>query len=217
VPPEAPVPVPTPLSTATRRQQSVATGCYPVDLDVEVPERIARWRPLVQWILAIPLFIVVYVLAIVAEVCAFIGWFAALFTGRLPEGLGNIIAGYYRYTWRTYSYAWFLRESYPPFGVAASYADPQNDPAWFEVRPGQELSRWQVLLRIILVIPQVVVILFLSIALYFAVLVAFFAVLFTGRWPAGLRDFVVGANRWILRVNAWFLLLADPYPPFSLN
>jgi hypothetical protein len=210
-------PVPTPVPAATRRQQLAATGGYPIDLDVEVPERLARWRPLVQWILAIPLFIVVYVLAILAEVCAFIGWFAALFTGRLPEGLGNLIAGYYRYAWRTYSYAWFLRDKYPPFGMAASYADPQNDPAWFEVQPGQELSRWKVLLRIILVIPQVIVILFLSVALYFAVLVAFFAVLFTGRWPAGLRDFVVGANRWILRVNAWFLLLADPYPPFSLS
>jgi hypothetical protein len=51
----------------------------------------------------------------------------------------------------------------------------------------------------------------------FAVLAAFFVVLFTGRWPAGLRDFVVGANRWIFRVDAWFYLLADPYPPFSLN
>src|SRR4029077_20009859 len=130
----------------------VATGGYPIDVDVQVPEHIARWRPLVQWILAIPLLILVYVLGIVAEVCAVIGWFAALFTGRLPEGLGNIIAGYYRYYWRTYSYAWVLRETYPPFGVAASYTDPQDDPAWFEVRPGEELSRLRVLLRIILVI-----------------------------------------------------------------
>ena len=70
---------------------------YPIDLGVDVPDRIARWRPLVQWILAIPLLIVVYVLRILAEVCAFIGWFVVLFTGKLPEGLGNLIAGYYRY------------------------------------------------------------------------------------------------------------------------
>jgi Domain of unknown function (DUF4389) len=216
-PPPAPPPVPTPLPAPTRRRQLVATGGYPIDVDVEVPEHIARWRPLVQWILAIPLLIVVYVLGIVAEVCAFIGWFAALFTGRLPEGLGNIIAGYYRYYWRSYSYAWFLRDKYPPFGLAASYGDPDDDPAWFEVRPGEGLSRLRVLFRIILIIPQAIVLFFLGIALYFAVLVAFFAVLFTGRWPAGLRDFVVGAHRWILRVSAWFLLLADPYPPFSLH
>ena len=140
-PPPAPPLVPTPLPATTRRRQLVATGGYPIDVDVEVPEHIARWRPLVQWILAIPLLIVVYVLGIVAEVCAIIGWFAALFTGRLPEGLGNIIAGYYRYYWRSYSYAWFLRDKYPPFGLAASYGDPDDDPAWFEVRPGQGLSR----------------------------------------------------------------------------
>jgi hypothetical protein len=199
------------------RQQVAPTGGYPINLDVQVPERIARWRPLVQWILAIPLFIVVYVLRIVAEVCAFIGWFAALFTGELPEVLGNLIAGYYRYAWKTYSYAWFLRDTYPSFGLTMGYDDPGTDPAWFEVQRGQGLSRLAVLFRIILVIPQLIVLLFLWIAASFAVFVAFFAVLFTGRWPGGLRDFVVGASRWILRVDAWFYLLADPYPPFSLN
>jgi hypothetical protein len=171
----------------------------------------------VQWFLAIPLLIVVYALAIVAEVCAFIGWFAALFTGQLPEGLGNLIALYFRFTWRTYSYTWFLREKYPPFAMAQGYPDPDTDPAWFDVRRGDGLSRLKVLFRIILVIPQAIVILFLSIALYIAVLVAFFAVIITGRWPDGLKEFVVGATRWIFRVNAWYLLLADPYPPFSLD
>jgi hypothetical protein len=199
------------------RPRSESTSTYPIDLSVEVPDRMARWRPVVQWILAIPLFIVTYVLGIVAEVCAFIGWFAALFTGELPEGLGNFIAGYFRYAWRAYSYSWFLRDKYPPFGPELGYSDPGNDPAWFEVQPVQGLSRLAVLFRIILVIPQAIVLIFLAVALYFAVLVAFFAVLFTGRWPTGLRDFVVGANRWIFRVNAWFLLLTDPYPPFSLN
>jgi hypothetical protein len=190
---------------------------YPIDLGVDVPDRIARWRPLVQWILAIPLLIVVYVLRILAEVCAFIGWFVALFTGKLPEGLGNLIAGYYRYAWRAYTYSWFLRDTYPTFGLAQGYSDPRADPAWFEARRGEDLSRLAVLFRIILVIPQWIVIIFLGIALYIALIVAFFAVIITGRWPDGLREFVVGASRWILRVDAWFLLLANPYPPFSLD
>ena len=195
---------------------AVSRRGYPVDVDIDAPEEVARWRPLVHWILAFPLFIVLYALGIVATVCAFIGWFAALFTGELPEGLGKFIAGYYRYAWRTYSYAMFLREPYPEFGPELGYADPGNDPARFEVRQPGELSRVAVLLRIIFVIPQLVVIFFLAIALSVALVVGFFAVLFTGRWPASLRDFVVGATRWILRVDAWFLLLADPYPPFSL-
>jgi hypothetical protein len=190
---------------------------YPIDLGIEAPEQIARWRPLVQWILAIPLFIVLYILRIVAQVFALIGWFAAVITGELPEALGNFIAGYYRYAWRTYSYAWFLRDTYPSFNPELGYTDPGDDPAWFEVQRGEGLSRLPVLLRIIFVIPQLIVIFFLGIALSVAVLVAFFAVLFTGHWPSGLREFVIGASRWILRVDAWFYLLADPYPPFSLT
>jgi Domain of unknown function (DUF4389) len=192
------------------------SGRYPIDIDVEVPDRIARWRPLVQWILALPLFIIVYVLRIVAQLCAFVGWFVALFTGQLPEGLGNVIAGYYRYYWRALSYSSFLREKYPPLAPAMGYPDPGDDPARFEVRRGEKLSRLAVLFRIILVIPQLIVLLFLGIALYLVMIVAFFVVLFAGRWPPGLRDFVVGANRWFLRVDAWYSLLADPYPPFSL-
>jgi hypothetical protein len=182
-----------------------------------VPDRIARWRPLVQWILALPLYIVLYVLRIVASICAFIGWFVALFTGQLPESLGNLIAGYYRLYWRTTTYAFFLREKYPSFGMLMGYADAGADPAWFEVQRPEKLSRLAVLLRIILVIPQLIVLFFIAIALFVASVVAFFVVIIAGRWPDGLRDFVVGANRWGLRVDAWFSLLADPYPPFSLT
>ncbi len=192
-------------------------GGYPIRVEVETPERIARWRPLVQWILAIPLFIVLYLLRILAQLCAVIGWFVALFTGQLPEALGDFIAAYYRYAWRAYSYAWFLREEYPPFAPSLGYTDPRDDPALFEVQRGEGLSRLAVLFRLILIIPQVFVLFFVGIAAYVAVVIAFFAVLFTGRWPAGLRRFVVGVTRWALRVDGWFLLLANPYPPFSLD
>jgi Domain of unknown function (DUF4389) len=212
MPPPPPTVAPSPPVPALR-----AGSRYPINLDVEVPAQIARWRPLVQWLLAIPLFIVLYVLRIVALVLAFLGWFAALFTGQFPETFGSFIAGYYRYAWRAFSYSWFLRETYPPFGPSLGYEDPGGDPAWFEVRRGEGLSRLFVLFRIILVIPQAIMVLLLSIALYVAMVVAFFAVIITGGWPSGLREFVVGASRWILRVDAWFYLLADPYPPFSLT
>jgi hypothetical protein len=211
--PPPPVAAPMPPVPATRMDR----GGYPIDMDIEVPDHIARWRPLVQWILAIPLFIITYVLRIVAGVLVFVGWFAALFTGHLPEGIGDFVAGYYRYYWRAYSYAYFLRDKYPPFGPSLGYGDPGDDPAWFDVQRGEGLSRLAVLFRIILVIPQLIVIFVLGIALSVAVLVAFFAVIITGKWPTGLRDFVVGAGRWILRVDSWFWLLADPYPPFALR
>jgi hypothetical protein len=218
-PPSAPLPAPpapTPLPDQAPAPSPHASR-YPIALDVETPDRIARWRPIAQWILAIPLFIVAAVLRILAELCAVLGWFAALFTGRLPDALGDLITGYYRYVWRAVSYSWFLRETYPPFVPELSYADSGDDPARFDVRPGEGLSRLAVLFRIILVIPQAIVVALLSIVLSFAVLVAFFAVTITGRWPAGLRSFVVGGGRWVLRVDAWFWLLANPYPPFSLR
>jgi hypothetical protein len=57
----------------------------------------------------------------------------------------------------------------------------------------------------------------LGIAAFFAAIVAFFAVLFTGHWPEGLQNFVVGVFRWSTRVAAYYTLLTDEYPPFSLD
>jgi Domain of unknown function (DUF4389) len=212
-PPSPPPPSPWPVAPVRRR----GSGTYPIDVGVDVPDRIARWRPILQWILALPLYLLLYVLRIVAAICVFIGWFVALFTGELPDGLANLIAGYYRLYWRTTSYSLFLRDKYPSFALAMGYADPGDDPAWFDVQRPAKLSRLSVLLRIILVIPQLIALFFIGIVLYFAVVLAFFIVIIMGRWPDGLRDFVVGANRWVLRVDAWFWLMAGPYPPFSLT
>ena len=66
-------------------------------------------------------------------------------------------------------------------------------------------------------IPQFIVLAVLGLAGFVAALIAFFAVLFTGHWPDGLRDFVVKVMRWSLRVQAYFLLLTDEYPPFALD
>ena len=81
----------------------------------------------------------------------------------------------------------------------------------------EDRNRLTVAFRIILVIPHVIVLVLLAIAAIVAVIIGLFAVLFTGRWPATLRDFVVGVLRWSTRVNAYFLLLTDEYPPFSLD
>jgi hypothetical protein len=216
-PPAVPPPPPPATWPSAPVPAHRGTGTYPIDIGVDVPERIARWRPFLQWILALPLYILLYVLSIVAGICAFIGWFVALFTGQLPEGLGNLIAGYYRLYWRTTTYASFLREKYPSFALSMGYTDPGDDPAWFDAQRPQKLSRLAVLFRIVLVIPQLIALLFVGIALYLVSIVAFFVVVIAGRWPSGLAEFVIGAHRWVLRVDGWFNLLADPYPPFSLT
>jgi uncharacterized membrane protein HdeD (DUF308 family) len=88
---------------------------YPVRLEIDYPEQIDRWRPLVQWLLIIPYYIVAYFLVIVAEFVAFIGVFVILFTGKLPEGMFNLILNPFRWSVRSQTYGYWLTDQYPPF------------------------------------------------------------------------------------------------------
>jgi hypothetical protein len=81
----------------------------------------------------------------------------------------------------------------------------------------QDLNRWLPLVKWLLAIPHYILLFFLSIGAFFAVIAAWFAILFTGRYPRGLFDFVVGVARWHNRVTAYaFILVTDQYPPFQL-
>ena len=192
---------------------------YPATFTFDPPEKIANWRPLVNWLLAIPHLIVLTVLQTVSNVIGVISWFAIVFTGKLPEGLATFQAMYLRYTLRTYTYIGFLREEYPPFTFATATSDPGDDPrVRVDVQPQlTDRNRLTVFFRIILVIPQFIVLVVLTVAAAVVTLIAAFAVLFTGRWPVGMRDFVINVHRWSLRVEAYFLLLTDTYPPFALT
>ena len=82
----------------------------------------------------------------------------------------------------------------------------------------RDLNRFLPIVKWFLAIPHLIVLFFLGIGAFFAVIVAWFAIVFTGQYPRGLFDFVVGVGRWGLRVYAYaFLLVTDRYPPFSLS
>ena len=82
----------------------------------------------------------------------------------------------------------------------------------------QDLNRWMPLVKWFLAIPHYIVLWFLWIAAVVAIVIAWFAILFTGSYPRGLFNFVVGVGRWTLRVAAYTaLLVTDEYPPFSLD
>jgi hypothetical protein len=192
---------------------------YPATLTYDPPEKIANWRPLVHWLLAIPHYIVLYVLRIVAEVLAIVSWFIILFTGRLPEGIANFQAMYLRYQARTFTYAGFLEEEYPPFAFAVLSPDPGDYPR-IRIDVQSELedrNRLTVGFRLILAIPQLIVLFVLGIALFVVFVIAFFAVLFTGRWPVGLQQFAINVFQYQLRVEAYLFLVVDEYPPFALT
>ena len=194
-------------------------AAYPATLTFDPPEKVANWRPLVNWLLAIPHFVVLYALNAVSEALGVVSWFVILFTGALPEGLANFQVMIMRYSVRTYAYAVFLKEEYPPFTFAMTPTDPGDDPrVGVDITPQLvNRNRLTVAFRIILAIPQIIVVAVLTFVSLVAVVIAFFAVLFTGKWPNGLRDFVIKVMRWGLRVQAYFLLLTDEYPPFALD
>ena len=91
-----------------------------------------------------------------------------------------------------------------------------DHPARLEIAYPAELNRWLPLVKWLLVIPHLIVLAFVALGAFFVAIFAFFAVLFTGRWPRGAFDYMVGTFRWAYRVSAYFHLMVDAYPPFSM-
>jgi hypothetical protein len=151
------------------------------------------------------------VLGVVACVIAVIAWFAILFTGRYPAGLRDLAVFYLRWRVRAVAYTALLRDEYPPFGEGAYPASLEIAP------PAGPRNRVTVAFRVFLAIPQLLAVWALGVAWALTTMIGWFAILFTGRYPAGLYQFGVGVLRWNTRVEAYLLLLCDEYPPFSLR
>jgi hypothetical protein len=193
---------------------ATAAADYPVRFDVEYPERLSRWKIFVKWLLAIPHFIIVALLQTVGGVLVLIAFFSILFTKKWPRGLFDFMVQIQRWTMNMVVYALTLqRDEYPPFsGEAGEYA------VQLEIDYDENLSRWLIFVKWLLIIPHLIVLVFLALAAYVVVFIAFFAILFTGSYPRGMFDFVTGVLRWSIRVNAYGQwLVTDRYPPFSLQ
>lgn len=151
------------------------------------------------------------VLGIVVGLAAVIAWFAILFTARHPDGLWKLGAFYLRWRVRAIAYMTLLTDEYPPFG-------DEEYPATLEVaRPAAPRDRLTVFFRILLALPHILLLCFLSVAWTFTTAVAWVVILFTGRYPETLYGFALGVLAWSMRVEAYMLLLRDEYPPFTLR
>lgn len=190
---------------------------YPVRVDFEAPNEIARWRPFVHFIMAIPHFIILYGLELLAGAVTFIAFFAILFTKKYPDGLFGVATMAYRYSYRVGTFALYMREAYPPFEFSTDLEDPGVDPARLSIDYPQDLNRWLPLVKWLLAVPHYFALLFLFLGAFFVWFASFFAILFTGRYPEGMRNYVVGVMRWFNRVNAYVCLMTDQYPPFSMQ
>lgn len=150
-------------------------------------------------------------LGAVAGLVAIIAWFAIVFVGRHPDGLWKLAAFYLGWRTRVIAYLTLLRDEYPPFGEGA-YPVELTLP-----QPEGDRDRLTVAFRILLVLPHIVVLWFLSLVWALTTAIAWLMILFTGRYPEMLYGFAIGVLAWSLRVEAYMLLLRDEYPPFTLR
>ena len=206
---------------------------YAARLEVDYPEKLDRVTSFFRLIWVIPIAIVV------GLVSAASSWTVVTETGEtITRSTGGISAGlamatllmivfrekyprwwfdfareFARFVARVGAYVALLTDVYPSttdeqaVHLEIDYPDVRGD-----------LNRWLPLVKWLLAIPHYFVLFFLFIGAVFVWIIAWFAILFTGRYPQGLFDYMVGVARWALRVNAYaFLLVTDDYPPFSLR
>ncbi|HVB93431.1 MAG TPA: DUF4389 domain-containing protein [Acidimicrobiales bacterium] len=177
----------------------------------------ARWRVIGNPIMAIPLFIWLYLLQIAFGIVTFIAWFAILFTGKFPESMFDFCAGVMRYQWRVSTFYLFMREPYPTFSVVSTTADPGDDQATFSITYPEKLSRGLIFIKWLLVIPVFIVLFVYGIGALIALIVAFFTVLITGKYPESWKSYLIRVMRLGYRANAYYNLMTDVYPGFSIQ
>ncbi len=208
-------------------------GQYAARLDIDYQDRMDRMTTFFRLFMAIPIIIIIGLLTnsggyrAVDEAGKVVqtsgggvtaGLFVAtllmiLFRQRYPRWWFDFALELARFGMRVCAYLLLLTDRYPSTVDAQSvhldiaYPDAERD-----------LNRWLPLVKWLLAIPHYIVLAFLGLAVLVVTIIAWFAILFTGTYPRGMFDFVVGVFRWATRVWAYgFLLVTDDYPPFSLQ
>jgi hypothetical protein len=198
-------------------EQVPSTAGYALSFDVEYPD-----RPLNRVSSAFRIFTVIPIAIVLATLGTSSSGAGILFLSPLlmivfrqkyPRWWFDWNRELLRFTNRVYAYGLLLNDQYPSTDEE-QYVRLELD--YPDARAG--LNRWLPLVKWFLAIPHYVVLFFLYIGAFFVVIVAWFAILFTGRYPRGLFEYIVGVMRWGNRVAAYaFLLVTDDYPPFRLS
>jgi len=205
----------------------MTTG-YPVSLTVDYPDRkLNRLTTFFRIFMAIPIIIIVGLLmggsyqSGAKEGGAFIAGVGLtvlplvlmiLFRKKYPKWWYDWNLNLSMFIYRVEAYVYLLTDVYP------STDEEQSVHVDLAYPDAASLNRWLPLVKWFLAIPHIIVLACLGIAALVVTIIAWFAILFTGNYPRGLFDFVVGVMRWGFRVMAYALIMVtDKYPPFSLE
>jgi hypothetical protein len=201
------------------------SASYPARLEIDYPEQLDRLSSCFRIVWIIPIAVILALLTNAGfgegshgsqRITVGLTLATALmivFRQRYPRWWFDFARELTRFAIRIWTFFLLLTDRYP------STVDEQAVHLEIDCPDVErDLNRWMPLVKWLLAIPHYIVILLLIVAALVSLIIAWFAILFTGRYPRGLFDFVVGVQRWVLRVGAYaFLLVTDRYPPFSLH
>lgn len=207
---------------------------YPLRVEARYDEPLSRWLWLIKWLLLIPHYVVLAFLYTGLVVLTLVAYAAVLITGRYPRTIATYNLGVLRWSWRVgyYGYQALGTDRYPPFTMA----DIPDYPARLALDDTPRPPRWLPLVAWLFATPHLLILGALAGAvawqandssgartavplsvLTIGILIAGFGLLFTGRYPRGIYDLLVGVGRWNLRVMSYLTLLTPQYPPFRLD
>ncbi len=213
---------------------TIENSAYPARLEIEYPEKLDRLTTLLRVIWVIPIALILGLVSangsgqsVVTEggeevwvssgISVLTGlWLATMLMlvvrQKYPRWWFDFARELTRFSARVGAYMGLLTDRYP------STDEEQSVHLDVDYPEAETLSRWLPLFKWFLAFPHYIVLAFLVVGAVLVTIIAWFAILFTGRYPRGLFDYVVGVGRWALRVQAYVsLLVTDEYPPFSLR
>ena len=185
---------------------------------IRTESQMRRWRPLVQWLLCVPHLLYTGLLALASVVAALVVAAVVLVTGRVPTRLLAIHALSLRQRARTFSYFWLLRSTRPPYAIGATFEDRGDDDLVIVsfAPPATTTSRLAPLVRLVILIPQAIVLQLIAIALDLTYpLWALYAAV-NGGFPEKVSHQLALLETWVVAVLRYALLLTDDAPAFGL-
>lgn len=161
-------------------------------------------------LLVIPHHIVMAIWQYVVQIVTFFQWWIVLFTGKRSEGIWKMQNSWLGYATRVWSYYGLMYDQYPNFGPTQG-----SEPVTYSFEYTASASRLTNFFRFLMIIPAIIVAFFVMIAALLAVACAWFAILFTGKHPAGLFGFQLKVHQYMTRVSAYSMLMTDTYPKYG--